>query len=99
MYYISLDATLTTANLHSALASVSDDDLRSIIGGSSDDSREEMITKWLMVPPVSSWKWLAAACFYEEKEKALDEVKKHFKRKLGMSVMTIIHRPHIITCS
>ena len=93
--YISTDATLTSANLHSALASLSDGELRDVLLGSSGGSREEMITEWLMTSPFSSWKWLAALCFGEEKEKALDEVKKHFKRKLGISMMTTIHRPHI----
>ena len=83
MYYISTDATLTSANLHSALASLSDGELRSILDGSYGDSREEMITKWRMISPLSSWKWLAALCFYKEKKKAVDVVKKHFKRKLG----------------
>ena len=95
--YISTDATLTSANLHSALVSVSDDDLEDALGGRlGGGSREEMITKWLMISPLSSWKWLAVGCFYKEKEKVVDEVKKHFKRKLGMSMMTIIRGPHII---
>ena len=88
MYYISTDATLTSANLHSALASVSDFDLKKVLGGGS--SREEVITKYLMVSPFSSWKWLAVLCFAQEKEKALDEVKKHLKRKLGMFMKTIV---------
>ena len=97
MYYISTDATLTSANLHSALASVSDDDLEDALGGNlGGGSREEMITKYLMVSPFSSWKWLAAGYFYQEKEKALDEVKKHFKRKLGTSMMTIIHKSYLL---
>jgi hypothetical protein len=95
MYYTSIDATLTSANLHSALASVSDDDLGGVldVGG---DSREEVITKWRMTTPLSSWKWLAALCFVHEEEKAVDEVKKRFKRKLGISMMITIHRPHIV---
>ena len=92
MYYISTDATLTSANLHSALASVSDDDLEDVLGGElGGGSREEVITKWLMISPLASWKWLAILCFYKDEEKALDEVKKYLNRKLGMSMMTIIH--------
>ena len=91
LYYISTDATLTSANLHSALASLSDHDLEDVLMGSSGGSREEMITKWLMISPLASWKWLAAFCFAREKEKAVDEVKKYLNRKLGMSMMTIIH--------
>ena len=95
MYYISTDATLISANLHSALASLSDGDLEDVLIGLSGGSREEKITKWLMINPFSSWKWLAASCFEQEKKKAVDEVKKHFKRKLGTFMMTTIHRPHI----
>ena len=92
MYYISTDATLTSANLHSALASVSDDNLKKVLEGEvGGDSREEVITKWLMISPLASWKWLAILCFYKDEEKALDEVKKYLNRKLGMSMMTIIH--------
>ena len=104
MYYISTDATLTSANLHSALASVSDDDLEDVLGGElGGGSREEVITKWLMISPLTSWKGLATTCFYQDEEKALDEVKKHFKRKLGMFMMIIIthitHSTFIIACS
>ena len=84
MYYVSTDATLTSANLHSALASVSDDDLRSVLGGSFDVSREQRITDFMMVHYSPTWEWVAGECFYEEKGKALEEVKKYFKRKLGM---------------
>ena len=83
MYYISTDATLTTANLHSALASLSDDEVRSILGGSGD-SREQRITNWIMMDYEATWETLAGKCFYREKAKALEEVKKHFKRKLGI---------------
>ena len=98
LYYISTDATLTSANLHSALASVSDDNLEYVLGNISGGSREEMITKWLMISPLTSWKGLATTCFYQDEEKALDEVKKYLNRKLGMSMMTIIHTQttHII---
>ena len=84
MYYISTDATLTTANLHSALASLSDDEVRSVLGGRYDDSREQRITNWVMMHYEATWEALSGHCFYYEKEKALEEVKKHFKRKLGM---------------
>ena len=84
MYYISTDATLTTANLHSALASLSDDEVRHVLGGRFDDSREQRITNWIMMHYCTSWEFVAGQCFHYEKEKALEEVKKHFKRKLGM---------------
>ena len=84
MYYISTDATLTTANLHSALASLSDDEVWDVLGGHSDDSREQRITNYAMSHYCGSWEFMAGQYFYFEKEKALEEVKKHFKRKLGM---------------
>ena len=84
MYYISTDATLTTANLHSALASLSDDEVRSVLGGYYDDSREQRITNWITKRYDAKWEVLSGWCFYHEKEKALEEVKKRFKRKLGM---------------
>jgi hypothetical protein len=83
---------MTSANLHSALASLSDVELRDALEGSSGDSREQVITKWMMTTLISSWKWLAILCFNLEKEKVVEEVKKHFKRKLGISMMIIIHR-------
>ena len=83
MYYISTDATLTTANLHSALASLSDDEVGSVLGRSGI-SREQRITNWIMKHYKAKWEALAGECFYCVKEKALEEVKKHFKRKLGM---------------
>ena len=88
MYYISTDATLTTANLHSTLASLSDDELRGVLGVSRG-SREQMITDWMMIQPIPTWEWLAGQCFYNEKEKALEEMKKYFKRKLGMLLIDI----------
>ena len=83
MYYISTDATLTTANLHSALASLSDDEIRRVLGGSRG-SREQGIANYAVSHYRGSWEFVAEQCFYFEKEKALEEVKKHFKRKLGM---------------
>ena len=95
MYYISTDATLTSANLHSALASLSDDELGSVLGGSLD-SREQRITNWKMIHYSPTWEDLAGQCFYFEIEKALEEVKKHFKRKLGMLFK---YRAHEFSCS
>ena len=79
MYFISTDATLTTANIHSALVSLSDEEVRLVLGGSGGS-----ITSWIMKDYEVTWEALAGWCFYHEKEKALEEVKKHFKRKLGM---------------
>ena len=93
MYYISTDATLTSANLHSALASVSDDDLGWILRGSG--LREQRITDF-MKHYSPTWEWVAGKCFYHEKGKALEEVKKYFKKKLGM--LLIIHRAHEFPC-
>ena len=84
MYYISTDATLTTANLHSALASLNYDEVKCVLRRHSDDSREQSITNWIMMDYDATFEGLAGWCFYFEKEKALEEVKKHFKRKLGM---------------
>ena len=49
----------------------------------ADDSRERMITNYIMTFPMSTWEYAAGRCFVNEKEKALEEVKKHFKRKSG----------------
>ena len=87
MYYISTDATLTTANLHSALASLSDDEVRNVLGRDYGDSGEQTITNWIKKDYRATWEELAGRCFHYEKEKALEEVKKHFKRKLGMLFM------------
>ena len=95
MYYISTDATLTSANLHSALASLSDADLRNIIVGSG--SREQRITDFMMKDYSPTWEYVAGECFYREQGKALEEVKKNLKRKLGM--LLIIHRAHEFPCS
>ena len=97
MYYISTDATLTSANLHSALASLSDGELRGVLGGSSGVSREQNITGFMMVHYSPTWEWVAGWCFCREEGKALEEVKKYFKRKLGM--LLIIHRAHEFPCS
>ena len=86
MYYISTDASLTSANLYSALASVSDDDLRWVLGGSSGVSRKQLITEFLMVYYFPTWEVVAGECFYREQGKALEEVKKYFKKKIGMHV-------------
>ena len=97
MYYISTDATLTSANLHSALASVSDDELWDILGGSIHCSSEENITEFMMERYSPTWEWVAGGCFYHEEGMALEEVKKYLKRKLGMFL--IIHRAHEFPCS
>ena len=90
MYCISTDTTLTSANLHSALASLSDRELRRVLEVSYA-SRKQMITNWMMTHFAPTWEWLAGRCFFFGKEKALEEVKKHFKRKLGM---LLIQGPH-----
>ena len=99
MYYISTDATLTSANLHSALASLSDDNLRWVLGGSLDSgiSREQGITDFMLKDYSPTWESVAGQCFYREQGKALEEVKKYLKRKLGM--LLIIHRAHEFPCS
>ena len=103
MYYISTDATLTSANLHSALASLSDKELEWVlkrvryIGRSSGISREQNITDFMMVNYSPTWEWVAGECFCNEQGKALEEMKNYFKRKLGM--LLIIHRAHEFPCS
>ena len=94
MYYISTDATLTSANLHSALASLSDDELEWVLSGVS---RGQNITNFMMDHYSPTWEWVAGWCFYREQGKALEEVKKYFKRKLGM--LLIIHRAYEFPCS
>ena len=93
MYYISTDPTLNSANLHSALESLSDEELKDVLTDVSGDSRKQRIANWMMAFPIPTWEFLAGWCFYVEKEKALEETKKHFKRKLGMSIMIVVHRP------
>lgn len=51
---------------------------------SSDEYRVQSINYWRMASPIASWKRLACECFLFEMEKTVDEVKKHFQRKLGM---------------
>ena len=93
MFYISTDASLTSANVTSALSSLSNKDLKDALDEVSGDSRGQRITTWMMTYPVPTWEYLGGVCFYHEKEKALEEMKKQFKRKLGM---LLIHRPHLI---
>ena len=92
VYYISTDASFTSANISSALDSLDDEELRDVLSGVSGDSaREQMITNYVVEFPVPTWEFLSGMCYSREKEKALEEVKKHFKRKLGM---LLIHRLH-----
>ena len=95
MYYISTDATLTSANLNSALTSLSDDEVEKVLGGHYCDSREQRITNWIMMHYEATWEGLIGWCFYHGtgNEK---EVKKNFKRKLGM---LLIQRAHKFPCS
>ena len=93
MFYISTDASLTSANITLALTSLSDEELESGLSGVSGDSRDQRITTWMMIHPIPTLEYLGGVCFYLEREKALEEVKKQFKRKLGM---LLIHRPHLI---
>ena len=93
MFYISTDASLTSADITSAFTSLSDKELKSVLSGVSGDSRDQRITTWMMTIPTPTWELLGGRCFYFEKEKVLEEVKKQFKRKLGM---LLIHRPHLI---
>ena len=93
MFYISTDASLTSANITSVVALFSDEELKDVLSGVSGDSREQWITEWMMTIPMPTWEWLGGQCFCQEKEKPLQEVKKHFKRKSGM---LLIHRPHLI---
>ena len=51
---------------------------------SSEGYRILLINYWMMTGYNPTWEELAVECFYDEKEKALEEVKKHFQRKLGM---------------
>ena len=88
MYHsvLSTDTTLTSANLKSALASLNDDELGNVLGGISGDSGEQMIVYWIMTFWSPTWEYVAGMCFIIENENALEEVKKHFKRNLGMSL-------------
>ena len=90
MYCISTDTTLTSANIHSALASLSDNELCEVLEESSA-SRKQMISHWMMINITPSWEYLAGWCFRNGNEEALEEVKKYFKRKIGM---LLIQGPH-----
>ena len=50
---------------------------------STEEYRILSINYWMMTYFNPTWERLAGECFYKEKEKALEEVKKHFQRKLG----------------
>ena len=51
---------------------------------SDEEYRILLINCWMMTYYNPTWEELAGQCFYFKKEKALEEVKKHFQRKLGM---------------
>ena len=51
---------------------------------SSEEYRAQLINYMMIYDANCTWEELAGMCFYWEKEKALEEVKKHFQRKLGM---------------
>ena len=65
---------------------------------SSDVSREQKITDFMMVHFSPTWEWVAGKCFDREQGKALEEVKKYMKRKL-MGMLLIIHRAYEFPCS
>ena len=93
MFYISTDASLTSANMKLIFTSLSDKELKSVLNGVSGDSRGQRIATWMMTFPIPTWECLGGVCFYLEEEKAVEEVKKQLKRKLGMLLM---NRPHLI---
>ena len=98
--YISADPSITRDNVSSALASLYDEDLE--VSLSIPDSKEEhfrqisndyrglCIDYWMVTHPMASWEYLSGCCFASKKEKALEEVKKHFQRKLGMLLILSI---------
>ena len=51
---------------------------------STEEYRLLLINHWMMTDYNPTWEELAGECFHKEKEKALEEVKKHFQSKLGM---------------
>ena len=51
---------------------------------STEEYHIMLINYWIITHNNPTWEELAGECFYFEKEKALEEVKKHFQRKLGM---------------
>ena len=51
---------------------------------STEEYRLLLINYWMTSLFNPTWEGLAGECFYKEKEKALEEVKKQFQRKLGM---------------
>ena len=50
----------------------------------SEEYRAQLINYMMIYDANCTWESVAGQCFYFEMEKALEEVKKHFQRKLGM---------------
>ena len=60
---------------------------------SSEEYRTLLINYWIKTDCVATWEWVAGDSFYYEKEKALEEVNKHFQRKSGMLLALMITFP------
>lgn len=95
--YPHTDSSLTTDNISAALAMLNNKDLEKILylpnkkmvqlrqrSSSPDEYRIQLINYWRKAYIDATWERMGSHCFYEEKEKALNEVKKHFQWKLGM---------------
>ena len=94
---ISADTSITIANISAALATLNDEILADACGvldhkreqfrkqsTNSEEYRHLLVEYFVFVHPVPSWEWLAGGCFYNEEDRALNEVKEHVQRKLGM---------------
>ena len=94
---ISTDTSITIANLSAALATLDDKDLADVCDApyskkeqfrnqstSNEEYRRLLVEYFMFVHPVPSWEYLAGECFYAEEDRALNEVKEHVQRKLGM---------------
>ena len=94
---ISTDTSITIANLSAALATLNDEDLAEACGvpdskreqfrnqsTSNEEYRRLSVEYFVFVFFIPSWEWLAGWCFYLEEDRALNEVKEHVQRKLGM---------------
>ena len=94
---ISTDTSITVANVSAALATLDDEALANACGvprrkreqfrnqsTSSEEYRRLSVEYFMFVCPIPSWESLAGECFYNEEDRALNEVKEHVQRKLGM---------------
>ena len=97
----STDPSLTYGNISAALKTLSDDIVGDVLevpdhkmeqlreqSSSDDQYREQLITYWMMTHPIPTWEDLGGELYYSEEDRALEEVKKHLPKKLGMLLIS-----------